>query len=59
MSADFLKGINNFQLCERVDRGLDELRVALERHISKEGHAEIDKVTEQAFNVCRPSNFVA
>ncbi|PAV60854.1 hypothetical protein WR25_02273 isoform I [Diploscapter pachys] len=39
-----------YKLCERVDRGLDELRIALERHIAKEGHAEIDKVTEQAFN---------
>ena len=41
-----------FQLCERIDNGLEELRIALERHTIREGNSELDKVSEEAFNVC-------
>ncbi|KIH50415.1 hypothetical protein ANCDUO_19505, partial [Ancylostoma duodenale] len=37
------------QLCERVEDGLNNLRSALESHITKEGLAAIAKVADTAF----------
>ncbi|PAV80920.1 hypothetical protein WR25_04768, partial [Diploscapter pachys] len=39
-----------YKLCERVDNGLEELRIALERHTIREGNSELDKVSEEAFS---------
>ncbi|CAD6187857.1 unnamed protein product [Caenorhabditis auriculariae] len=42
-----------FKLCSRVSSGLDNLRAALEKHITKEGHMALDKVAKDAFNDAR------
>ena len=34
-----------------MERGLDELRIALKKYIAEEGHTEIDNVADQALNV--------
>ncbi|CAB3403473.1 unnamed protein product [Caenorhabditis bovis] len=39
-----------FKLCDRVSNGLDNLRVALERHIVKEGHEALERVTNEALS---------
>ncbi|VDL69346.1 unnamed protein product [Nippostrongylus brasiliensis] len=38
-----------YKLCERVEDGLNNLRLALESHITKEGLAAIEKVADTAF----------
>lgn len=37
-----------FKLCDRVANGLDQLRLSLERHITKEGHEALEKVAVEA-----------
>uniref|UniRef100_A0A8R1DYU2 Cullin-1 n=1 Tax=Caenorhabditis japonica TaxID=281687 RepID=A0A8R1DYU2_CAEJA len=39
-----------FKLCDRVANGLDQLRLSLERHITKEGHEALEKVATDAWN---------
>lgn len=40
-----------YKLCERVDEGLANLRIALEQHITKEGLGAIERVGESANTV--------
>ncbi|VDO77588.1 unnamed protein product [Onchocerca flexuosa] len=40
-----------YTLCDRVENGLDELRVALEKHIARQGEAALDKIADVAVNV--------
>uniref|UniRef100_A0A1I7TME5 Cullin-1 n=1 Tax=Caenorhabditis tropicalis TaxID=1561998 RepID=A0A1I7TME5_9PELO len=37
-----------FKLCDRVMNGLDQLRLSLERHITKEGHDALERVSLEA-----------
>ncbi|UMM22593.1 hypothetical protein L5515_003730 [Caenorhabditis briggsae] len=39
-----------FKLCDRVPNGLDQLRLSLERHITKEGHDALERVAQEASN---------
>uniref|UniRef100_A0A2K6WKP1 CULLIN_2 domain-containing protein n=1 Tax=Onchocerca volvulus TaxID=6282 RepID=A0A2K6WKP1_ONCVO len=39
-----------YTLCDRVENGLDELRVALEKHIARQGEAALDKIADVAVN---------
>lgn len=41
-----------YTLCDRVENGLDELRLALEKHIARQGEAALDKISDVAVNVC-------
>lgn len=40
-----------YTLCDRVENGLDELRLALEKHIARQGEAALDKICDMAVNV--------
>lgn len=40
-----------YTLCDRVENGLDELRLALEKHIARQGEAALDKISDMAVNV--------
>ncbi|KAM3724794.1 Cullin-1 [Dirofilaria immitis] len=39
-----------YTLCDRVENGLDELRLALEKHIARQGEAALDKIADMAVN---------
>ncbi|KAF1762202.1 hypothetical protein GCK72_010464 [Caenorhabditis remanei] len=39
-----------FKLCDRVQNGLDQLRLSLERHITKEGFEALERVAQEASN---------
>ncbi|EJW84073.1 Cullin-1 [Wuchereria bancrofti] len=39
-----------YTLCDRVENGLDELRLALEKHIARQGEAALDKISDMAMN---------
>ncbi|KAL4002018.1 Cullin family protein [Acanthocheilonema viteae] len=39
-----------YTLCDRVENGLDELRLALEKHIARQGEAALDKISDMAIN---------
>lgn len=39
-----------YTLCDRVENGLDELRLALEKHIARQGEAALDKIADVAIN---------
>ncbi|EGT34757.1 CBN-CUL-1 protein [Caenorhabditis brenneri] len=39
-----------FKLCDRVANGLDQLRLSLEKHITKEGHDALERVAVEASN---------
>ncbi|VDN42676.1 unnamed protein product [Gongylonema pulchrum] len=40
-----------YMLCDRVENGLDELRLALQRHIARQGEMALDKIVDVAINV--------
>ncbi|VDK86282.1 unnamed protein product [Litomosoides sigmodontis] len=39
-----------YTLCDRVENGLDELRLALEKHIARQGESALDKISDVALN---------
>ncbi|VDN02502.1 unnamed protein product [Thelazia callipaeda] len=46
-----------YMLCDRVENGLDELRLALEKHISRQGEAALEKIADIAAN--DPKHYVS
>uniref|UniRef100_A0A8R1U234 CULLIN_2 domain-containing protein n=1 Tax=Onchocerca volvulus TaxID=6282 RepID=A0A8R1U234_ONCVO len=46
-----------YTLCSRIENGLDELRVALEKQIARQGEAALDKIADVAVN--NPKQYVS